>query len=136
MPIPRQITRFNKKYANPFMRHLSGIGPMAEIEHVGRRTGRVRWTPILAFQRGSTVTVALTYGSGVDWLKNVEAAGSCRLRQGSRVLCLGPALPLVTSEGLDRMPVVVRWGLGRMRVTEFIEMAVLGDFPEPGAERQ
>ena len=133
MPIPRRITRFNRRYANPFMRHLSGIGPMAEIEHVGRRTGQVRWTPIFAFRQGSTITVALTYGAEVDWLKNIEAAGRSRLRRAGGVLRLGPPVRVPTSEGLRRMPGVVRWALRRMRVTDFVEMPIVGVVAE-GAE--
>lgn len=136
MPIPRQITRFNRRYANPLMRHLSGIGPMAEIEHAGRRTGQVRWTPIFAFRQGSTITVALTYGADVDWLKNIQSAGRSRLRRGRRVLELGPAVPVPTSDGLQRMPGVVRWGLRQMRVTDFIQMPILGDGAEGADDRQ
>lgn len=109
---------------------------MAEIEHVGRRSGQVRWTPILAFREGATITVALTYGPEVDWLKNIEMAGRTRLRQGSRILLLGSAVPLASSEGLERMPGIVRWGLRRMRVTDFIEMPILGDGSEGVADRQ
>jgi deazaflavin-dependent oxidoreductase (nitroreductase family) len=109
---------------------------MAEIEHVGRRTGQVRWTPIFAFREGSTITVALTYGAEVDWLKNIEAAGGSRLRRGRSVLRLGPPVQLPTSEGLKRMPGVVRWGLLRMRVTDFIQMPVLGDVAEGADDRQ
>lgn len=127
MPIPRGVTPLNRRVLNPLMRLGVGIGPLAEVEHVGRRTGRVRRTPVLAFRDADHVTVALTYGPGVDWLKNLEVAGGGRMRLGRRVLALGTPLRVSTSAGLGRMPVVVREALKVMRVTEFVDFLVQED---------
>lgn len=125
MPIPRAVTKFNRSVVNPVLRHLSGIGPFVEIEHVGRRSGRVRRTPLLAFREGGVVTVALTYGPDVDWLKNIEAAGGARLHHGRRVLDLGPPRGLAEEVGMARMPLVVRALLPLAGVRDFIELPVL-----------
>ena len=37
----------------------------------------------MAFRDGPTVTIALTYGPDVDWLRNVRAAGGARMHVGS-----------------------------------------------------
>lgn len=125
MPIPRAFTKVNRSVVNPVLRHLSGIGPFVEIEHVGRRSGRVRRTPLLAFQEGQVVTVALTYGPDVDWLKNIEAAGGARLHRGRRVLDLGPPRGLAEEVGMARMPIVVRGLLALAGVRDFIELPVV-----------
>jgi deazaflavin-dependent oxidoreductase (nitroreductase family) len=89
MPMARGITRINKRFINPVMLRLAGIGPMVDLEHVGRRTGTVRHTPLMAFRQGDVVTIALTYGPDVQWLANVRHSGGCRMRMGGEVLKLG-----------------------------------------------
>lgn len=125
MPIPLVVTGFNRDVLNPLMRRAVGIGPLAEIEHVGRRTGVVRRTPLLAFRRGDTVTVALTYGPDVDWLKNIRAAGRSRLRLGGAVLTLGAPVHLSSEVGLPRMPLAIRGTLRLLRVVDFVELPVV-----------
>lgn len=125
MPIPRGVTKFNRRVANPVLRHLSGIGPFVEVEHVGRRSGLVRRTPLFAFRSGDAFTVALTYGPDVDWLKNTKAAGRARLHLGQRVLDVGPPVHLPTEVGLSRMPALVRVFLPWIGVRDFIEFPLL-----------
>lgn len=129
MPIPRGITRFNKRITNPVLGRLVGLGPFADLEHVGRRSGRVRHAVLLAFRRGSGVAVALTYGPDVDWLKNIDVAGRARMRLGGSVLDLGPAARLSADDGLARMPAVVRPLLRLVGVRDFIELPVLAERP-------
>ncbi|MGN6753965.1 MAG: nitroreductase family deazaflavin-dependent oxidoreductase [Intrasporangium sp.] len=132
MPIPTIVTRFNKLVLNRGTRRLAGLGPFVEIEHVGRRTGRVFRTVIFAFRRADHVTIALTYGPDVDWLKNVRAAGRCRMHLGSRLLTLGPPKPLRPEEGLARMPHGPRELLPVLGVRDFVELPVRADEPFRG----
>ena len=104
------------------MLNFVGIGPLAELEHVGRRSGRRYRTPLLAFRDGDTVTIALTYGSDVDWLANVRAAGGGRLRLGSTTIELGPPRDLDTQRGMARMPLVIQPMLLAIRCREFVEL--------------
>ncbi len=126
MKIPMPVARINKHVTNRVLRHLSGHGPFAEIEHVGRRSGRPHRTTIMVFRQGAIVTIALTYGPAVDWLKNARAAGGARLHEGARVLTLGPPEPLAADEGLQRMPAGVRLVLRATGVRDFVEFPVLG----------
>ncbi|GGM86972.1 hypothetical protein GCM10009721_09800 [Terrabacter tumescens] len=89
MPMPRAVARLNKKYVNKVLVHLAGHGWFVELEHVGRRSGRTYRVPIMAFDRGDAVTVALTYGSGVDWLANLRSAGGGRMHARDELLCSG-----------------------------------------------
>ena len=70
------------------------------------------------------VTLALTYGSDVDWLKNLRAAGGGRMRLGRTLLTLGAPSELSTAEGRARMPAVARMILPRVGVEEFVELSV------------
>lgn len=125
MVLPRRLARMNKRVWNPILRRLVGIGPFAEIEHIGRSSGRPYRTTLMAFRSGDTITIALTYGPDVDWLKNVRAAGGCRMRVGRELFVLGPPRDLTTAEGLSRMPLGPRQALPLAGCDEFIELPVL-----------
>ena len=76
------------------------------------------------------MTVALTYGPDVQWLKNVTAAGGCRLRLGGRLLTLGAPRRLEPAQGLARAPNPQRFVLRRaVRCRDFVELPVLSEVP-------
>jgi deazaflavin-dependent oxidoreductase (nitroreductase family) len=56
----------------------------AVVRHVGRRSGRVYQTPVVAVEHDDSFLIALPYGEGTDWLKNVLAKGSATLVTGGR----------------------------------------------------
>jgi len=125
MAIPHAVGRFNKVVTNKVFVHLAGHGPFIELEHVGRRSGRVYRVPLNAFRTGDTVTFALTSGPRVDWLRNVRAAGGCRVRIGREILTLGAPVDLSPDVGMARMPAPARLVLRLTRVERFVEMPVL-----------
>lgn len=55
----------------------SGRGPFSLVRHVGRRSGRVRETPVILARTADGFVVELTYGPKVDWYRNIVAAGGC-----------------------------------------------------------
>jgi deazaflavin-dependent oxidoreductase (nitroreductase family) len=124
MPLPHRLAELNKVVTHRLTRPLVGHGPFVELEHVGRRTGRVHRTPMNAFRQGDTVTIALTYGSHTDWLRNIRVAGGCRMRMGREVLTLGPPHDVPPAVGMSRMPALARLILPRAGVDEFVEMHV------------
>jgi deazaflavin-dependent oxidoreductase (nitroreductase family) len=77
MPLPKRLARFNLHVTNrvlgPFARRLPGFAVLA---HVGRRSGRVRHTPVNLFRDGDRYVIALTYGADSQWVRNVLAAGA------------------------------------------------------------
>jgi deazaflavin-dependent oxidoreductase (nitroreductase family) len=125
MVMPQWLARLNRTVTNRVLRWLVGIGPLAELEHTGRRSGRSFRTVIMAFRQQDTITIALTYGPDVDWLKNLRAAGGGRLRLGRELLELGAPRPLTTAEGMSRMPFGPRHILPIAGCDEFVELAVL-----------
>jgi hypothetical protein len=83
----------------------------------------------MAFREGPTVTIALTYGPDVDWLRNVRAARGARLHVGRRLVTLGAPEPLTEEEGLSRMPTPVRQMLPVLGCRHFVALPVLGERP-------
>jgi deazaflavin-dependent oxidoreductase (nitroreductase family) len=53
------------------------------IRHRGRRSGRVYATPVAAARANDGFVIPLPFGEGVDWCRNVRAAGRCVVRWNS-----------------------------------------------------
>ncbi|MEZ0448809.1 nitroreductase family deazaflavin-dependent oxidoreductase [Cellulomonas sp. ICMP 17802] len=123
MPIPLWVTRVNRRVTNPVLGTVSDrVPPLATLHHTGRRTGHRFRTPVFAFPSRRGVVIALTYGPDVQWLRNLEAGGDTRLVRRGRVLALSHPLRLHGEVGARLMPTVIRWGLGLLRVDQFVEL--------------
>lgn len=81
---------FVNRIVNPWLvrRGLIGgsRGELGLIEHVGRRSGTVRRTPIHPMPTADGVRIIVPIGERSEWVRNVQAAGHCRLVIGDRVL--------------------------------------------------
>lgn len=73
----RWLTWYHKHLTNPLMvRFFSGRSKHAALlHHVGRRSGKVYVTPVTAHRSEDTIIVPLPYGTEIDWLRNLQAAG-------------------------------------------------------------
>jgi deazaflavin-dependent oxidoreductase (nitroreductase family) len=125
-PVPLPRTRFIlpftthilNRFTRLFVHRLPGF---AIISHRGRKSGEIHRTPMNVFRDGDDYLFALTYGSGVQWVKNVMTAGEADLRVGDRTIHLtDPELFVDPKRRL--MPFPVRFMLGVMRVSEFLRM--------------
>lgn len=132
MPIPHAVTQLNKKYVNRVLVHLAGHGWFVELEHVGRRSGRTFRVPIMAFDGGEVVTIALTYGPGVDWLANLRAAGGGRMHLRDELLVLGAPSSLSEAQGRARMPQPPRALLPLLGCHDYVEIPILSRRPFTG----
>jgi deazaflavin-dependent oxidoreductase (nitroreductase family) len=113
------------RYLNPVMRpvarRLPGFGILT---HRGRKTGRVYRMPVNVFRRGDALFLFLTYGSDVQWVKNVLAAGSCSLETRGRVVALVEP-ELITDPELRPAPAHVRFIEQRIvGVTQYLKLRV------------
>lgn len=123
MPYDR-MRSFNKRVLNRVTRRFARFrhGPFALVRHVGRRSGKPYETPIMVEHVGDHFLVALTYGSDVDWYRNVQAAGQCTLVWHRRVYALDGPEPLDPRAALPAFPPFERMIL-RMRGTQhFVRM--------------
>ena len=70
--------RFHRAVGNPLQMRSAGTpGTYASvIRHRGRTTGRTYETPVWAVPTEEGFVIAIVYGSGTDWLKNVLASGA------------------------------------------------------------
>lgn len=69
----------------------------AVVHHTGRRSGRAYSTAVWAHRVGESFWVGLPYGTDVDWLRNVRAAGGCEIQHdGVRHRVVNPVVLPVT----------------------------------------
>lgn len=126
MVLPLRATAPVRRVANPVLGAFADdLAPLAALHHVGRRSGTRYRTPVLAFRTPRGIVVALTYGPGVQWLRNVEAAGGARLVRRGAVLVLADPVRLRGAAGARLVPAWTRAALRVLRVDEFVELAVV-----------
>jgi deazaflavin-dependent oxidoreductase (nitroreductase family) len=118
----RFMRPFTTRVINPITRRFAGWMPgFAILTHVGRSSGRTYHTPINVFRRGDHYVFALTYGSDVQWVKNILAAGACEMRtRGRDIRLVEPEL--IVDPDLRLMPLPLRIAGKVNRVTEFLRM--------------
>jgi hypothetical protein len=81
---PRLGTKFVNETVNPFLveRGLAGTGraEIGTLEHIGRRSGIRRLTPIHPVATESGFRIPVPLGDASEWAMNVLAAGHCRMQ--------------------------------------------------------
>jgi deazaflavin-dependent oxidoreductase (nitroreductase family) len=105
---------------------FAGHAAFADLEHVGRRSGILRHTPVRAFRSGDTVVIGLNFGRRSDWFQNIEAAGTCRMRLGHQQLTLGAPVVVPADQGTRKMPWLFRIAMRYvLRTAECAELPIL-----------
>jgi len=126
MTFPRAMTRFTRGAVNGMTLRLAGHAAFADLEHVGRRSGVLRHTPVRAFRARDTVVIGLNFGRQSDWFKNIQAAGICYMRLGRHQLTLGAPTLVPVEQGARNMPWLFRAALRHVAHTsECVELPIL-----------
>jgi hypothetical protein len=83
-----RVRRFNRAVTNPRVLRSAGTpGASASvIRHVGRVSGRSYETPVGSFAVGDDFVIALPYGPGADWVRNVLTHGTATLVHEGRTV--------------------------------------------------
>lgn len=76
--IKRTLNRLTLRLAR------AGVGDFWIVHHVGRNSGREYATPIIVARAGDDFVIELTYGPGVQWHRNLVAAGRGVVERGGR----------------------------------------------------
>lgn len=127
MPFPTTLARFNRRVTNRVARRFAGrIPPLATLEHRGRTSGTVYRTPVVVFRDGDDgFVVALTYGPGTDWVRNVLAAGGCTIESGGHHIALiDPRLTPGTAP--QAIPAPIRMVLRLLHVSDYLHLQRAG----------
>jgi deazaflavin-dependent oxidoreductase (nitroreductase family) len=134
MALGRRLATFNRHVTNRLLggvaTRLPGFGV---VLHVGRRSGRRYRTPVNVFRTPHGYLLALTYGSGAEWVKNVLATNGCELVTRGRTERLGNPR-LFRDDRRTRVPIHVRLALRLARVSEFLELDLAPAPPVAGRQ--
>lgn len=133
VPWPAFLRPMHHSINHVAIRVAGRTGSLVDLEHVGRRSGTVRHTPVRAFRRGNTVAVGANFGAESDWVKNVLAADGCSMKMSGRVLELtGPRL-VTFPEASWVFPAWFRLGLRYLvRTDRCLIMTVTADRSDDG----
>jgi deazaflavin-dependent oxidoreductase (nitroreductase family) len=120
MPLPRRLAKFNRVATNRVLGPVARLLPgFAVVSHTGRRSGRVYRTPVNLFAHEDGYAIALTYGAGSQWVRNVLAAGGARIEtRGRHIDVVAPELVVDPTRSLVPRP--VRVPLRLANVDEFM----------------
>ena len=126
MTFPRALARYTRGAVNRVTLRLAGHLAFADLEHVGRKSGTVRHTPVRAFRSGDTVIVGLNFGRQSDWYQNIKAAGTCRMRLGGEQLTLGTPALVPAAQGVTDLPWLFRFALRHVvHTAECVQLPIL-----------
>jgi pimeloyl-ACP methyl ester carboxylesterase len=100
---------FNKHVLNPMTmfldrRHWFG----AVLRHKGRRSGKEYATPVTAEPTEGGFVIPLSYGQGVDWLKNIWVVGRCTIEARDGTYTVGEPEEIDRAEALKAVSPRVR----------------------------
>lgn len=125
MVLSRRVARFNRAVTNRTIGRVAPWMPgFGVIHHRGRTSGRGYHTPVNVFRTRGGYVVALTYGPGADWVRNVMAAGGCDLTTRGTVVHLGA--PGITTDRGGDVPGPARAVLSLIGADEFLVLSTSG----------
>lgn len=103
---------FANDVANPYLvaRGMSGSGPseLGTLEHIGRRTGTRRLTPLHAITTDGGFRFAVPLGGRSEWARNVIAAGRARMQLHDEIHELVDPVLLAPSQ-VPAIPLPLVW---------------------------
>jgi deazaflavin-dependent oxidoreductase (nitroreductase family) len=129
------VRSFNRYALNPVMRTVAGrrYWYAAALHHSGRRSGRAYTTPIVAQPVPEGFVIPLPYGTKVDWLRNVLAAGRATIDVRGRQYTLIEPRVLNTDEVSPMLPARLQRTWRRFRIERYLRVWALPD-GRPGSD--
>ena len=122
--IRKQVRYFNKAFLNKVLGRLAGAahGPFAMVFHQGRKSGKHYQTPIIVAPAKDGFVIALTYGTHVEWYRNVLSAGRCKLRWHTHQFDINRIEPITPQEAGPYLPGFEKAILGFLGIKDFAKM--------------
>src|SRR5215207_10819378 len=111
-----RMRSLNKKIFNPVVLKFAGSShsPISIIRHVGRRSGKIYLTPVIAQSLSNGFVFILPYGNEVDWYRNILAAGQATVVWRGKECPIDNPKSLVGSADLQALPPILSAIIGIM----------------------
>jgi len=126
------LTRFCKRHVAAFHRAITNrvailfaarLPGFAVVTNQGRKSGRLFRTPVNVFRERDGFLIALTYGRDSGWVRNVLAAGGCKLE--TRRVQYQLVRPVIVHDSTRRrFPLFVRIVLGLIDANDFLQLSI------------
>lgn len=117
------VRQFNKWVYNPLvLLTIAGRRVYAIIWHLGRRSGRIYTTPVVAEPVGDSFFVPLPYGVNVDWRQNIQAAGRCVVRWRGAAYLVGAPEIVAAAEALPVFPALMQRSFRFFKIAQFLKL--------------
>ena len=119
-----RVRYINKRFTNRITGKIAGArySPICLIRHIGRRSGKLYTTPMMAARTQDGFVFALTYGPNVDWYRNVQAAGRATLRWQGREYTIKNPQTLDAHTGQNAFPFPPSLVLRLLGIRHFFKM--------------
>jgi len=129
------VRTFNRYVLNPVMLGLAGrrFWYASVIRHTGRNSGRCYRTPVVVKKVPGGVVVPLPYGTKVDWLRNVLAAGHATIDAHGRTYDVIEPRVIDARTAEPQLSARDRWVFRRAKVDNYVAFAVAGQPPTEGS---
>ena len=136
--IKEQVRYFNKQILNPFTLSFAGrpYSPYAIIRHVGRASGRVYQTPVVAMRTEAGFVIPMPYGDHVDWFRNLKTAEEGVIAAGGRAYQIGDFEVVDADVAISEFPEWLHPLLEKSETEHYLRARRLSDTPEPDAVYQ
>jgi deazaflavin-dependent oxidoreductase (nitroreductase family) len=121
VPLPTWLAKVNKRVFNP-LEIRRGKRPV--LTHVGRSSGTTYHTPLDAHRVDGGYIFIANYGSRSDWVRNVLAAGSARLRVDGGEIDLHHPRLLAEEEARRQLPENTKPMPKYLNITEYLLMDI------------
>jgi len=93
------------------------------VHHVGRSSGSPYRTPVVAVPADDGFLIALPYGRGVDWARNVVASGSATLEHEGATHLVGRPVFVPADAANPHFPAKEQRTHRRFGVQDFLHLA-------------
>ena len=122
-----RVRRFNRAVTNPRVLRSAGTpGASASVlHHVGRVSGRQYETPVGPTDVDGGFVIALPYGPGADWVRNVLASGSATLVHEGRTVAVHQPEVVATTEVVGDLPASERRTLRLFGVDQCLRLRLV-----------
>ena len=126
-PLTDAVRVFNKHVLNPVMMNLAGRKHWyaAVIRHTGRRSGKTYATPVVADRVANGFILPLPYGTGVDWLRNVLAAGRATVTVGGETFDVTEPEIIDATTAIPQLSPRRRHAFQRFGIDNFVKLKLV-----------
>lgn len=120
-PLRSAIRTSNKYLLNPITRRLA---KPTTIRHIGRKSGREFVTPVGAERVPDGFVIPLGYGTQVDWLRNVLAAGEAIITVDGEAHGVREPRVIDAAQALPMLEPRVRRRYGRLGIGQYLKVTL------------